>query len=98
LSEISWFILALGGVLTATRTIGKLSGAWLVDRMLPGELSGGLGSQVISPGIVGLGFALNVAIQEDATQSMRDVLSIVIIGFLAAEALSLLIVSTRRSA
>lgn len=88
--DFSTAVLILSVVYVVSRTAGKLVGARLVSRMLRPDRTAGLGRYLISPGIVGVAFALSVVQAESGPPGM-DLLSIVIVGFLAAEALSLLI-------
>jgi len=96
-SDFSAAVLILGVVYVFTRTVGKLMGARLAAPMLRPDRTTGLGRHLISPGIVGIAFGLNVVQAKSGPPGMPDLLSIVILGFLAAESLSLLIHPTREA-
>lgn len=95
--DFSTAVLILGVVYVFTRTVGKLVGARLAAPMLRSDQATRLGRYLISPGIVGIAFALNVVQAKSGPPGMPDILSVVILGFLAAEALSLLIQPTREA-
>jgi hypothetical protein len=43
------------------RTSGKLVGGWIASRLAPGVAPADLGAYLIPPGVLGIGFALNLA-------------------------------------
>jgi hypothetical protein len=52
-------LLSLAIVYLALRVVGKMSGGWLVRRIVGPELPRGFGLRLLSPGVIAVAFALN---------------------------------------
>jgi hypothetical protein len=78
------FVMALGLVYLALRVVGTTAGSAVAQRLVP-SWRGDNGSTMLSPGIVGVAFALNAlrAAGPDAT----IVLSVIVIGVVGSELL-----------
>ncbi len=72
------------------RMAGKLVGGWLAAHLTPGLASADLGAHLLAPGLLGIAFALNVH-QHLATPDAAAVLTAVVIGTLASEAVAWLV-------
>ena len=81
--------LTLAVAYLACRVSGKLLGGWLVGRWVGRGAASGLGVALVSPGVAGIAFAMNV-VQADADVARAGmVLAIVVVGSLASELVSL---------
>ena len=78
------------------RITGKVAGGWLVRRILPSDLPFPVGLRLMSPGIVGIAFALNVL--QAGSERGALVLAVVVVGSLGSELLSLLVRPPERPA
>jgi hypothetical protein len=92
---------ALGAMLAVlyvlTRLCGKLLGGWIVARALPNVSPADLGSHLLSPGVLGLAFALSFHLAVASTWSSAA-LTAVAIGTLASELLAAFaLIGPRRS-
>lgn len=72
------------------RITGKVAGGWLVRRLIAPELPAQVGLRLMSPGIVGIAFALNV-LQAGGSEGVAVVLAVAAAGSLGSELLSLLV-------
>jgi uncharacterized membrane protein SirB2 len=72
------------------RITGKVAGGWLVRRIIPSDLPFPVGLRLMSPGIVGIAFALNV-LQAGGSERAALVLAVAVAGSLGSELLSLLV-------
>jgi hypothetical protein len=81
------FVWSLVAVYLLLRTTGKLAGAWLLGRVIASDLPAQMGL-LISPGVVGVAFALNV-LQVGGSERAALVFAVVIAGALGSELLSL---------
>ena len=72
------------------RITGKIAGGWLVRRLIAPELPSQVGLRLMSPGIVGIAFALNV-LQAAGSERVTLVLAVAVAGYLGSELLSLLV-------
>lgn len=79
------------------RLTGKVAGGWLVRRIIAPDLPSHVGLRLISPGIVGVAFALNV-LQAGGSERVTLVLAVAVAGSLGSELLSLLVPPPERSA
>ena len=71
------------------RSTGKIAGGWLLGRIIGSELPSHMGLRLISPGVVGVAFALNV-LQAEGPGRAALALAASVLGSLASEVLSLL--------
>ena len=78
------------------RITGKVVGGLLVRRMIPSDLPSPVGLGLMSPGIVGIAFALNVL--EAGPDGADLVLAVAVAGSVGSELLSVLIRPPERSA
>jgi len=70
---------------------GKLAGGWLATRLTPGlDSAADLGAHLLTPGLLGIAFALNVH-QHVATTDAAAMLTAVVIGTLASEGVAWLV-------
>ncbi|MBI4484385.1 MAG: hypothetical protein HY655_00100 [Acidobacteria bacterium] len=74
------------------RIAGKLLGAWLAGRAVMRELPRDLGLALSSPGVVGVAIALEMLLARGASDTSAMLFTIVVLGFLGSEVLSVLIV------
>lgn len=81
-------ILAVAYVLF--RLVGKLAGGWIAGRVTGVEAPVNMGVYLLSPGVIGIAFALNVAVAGDASTAAR-LLSAVVFGSIVFEVLSLFV-------
>jgi len=88
------FLFGLVVVYLVLRITGKVAGGWLVRRIIPSDLPVGL--RLMSPGIVGIAFALNVL--QAGSEGAALVLAVVVVGSLGSELLSLLVRPPERPA
>ncbi len=81
----------LVAVYLVLRITGKVAGGWLVRRIIAPDLrSSHVGLRLISPGIVGVAFALNV-LQAGGAERVTPVLAVAVAGSLGSELFSLLV-------
>ena len=78
------------------RIAGKVVGGRLARRVVPPDLPSPVGLGLMSPGIVGIAFALNVSAA--GSDGATLVLAVAVAGALGSEALSLLVRSPERPA
>jgi hypothetical protein len=71
------------------RTAGKLIGGWIASAITRGEAHRDLGLSLMSPGIVGIAFALNVVQARGDADNTTALFAIVIAGSLASDLISL---------
>jgi hypothetical protein len=79
------------------RTTGKVAGGWLVTRLIATDLPSQVGLRLMSPGIVGVAFALNV-LQAGGVERVTLVLAVAVAGSLGSELLALLVRPSERPA
>lgn len=72
------------------RLAGKLAGGWIASRLTPGLAPADLGAYLIAPGLLGIGFALNAHQYLPPAEGVA-VLTAVVIGTLASEAVAWLV-------
>ncbi|MBI4886131.1 MAG: hypothetical protein HY824_03475 [Acidobacteria bacterium] len=77
-------------VYVVLRITGKVAGGWLVRRLIATDLPPQVGLRLMSPGIVGVAFALN-ALQAGGAGRASLVLAVTVAGSLGSELLSLLV-------
>lgn len=85
---ISIDLAGLVAVYVICRIAGKLAGGWLASRAGGSEVPRDLGLHLISPGVIGIAFALN-ALQALGDAKGSTVFAIVIAGSLASDLVSL---------
>lgn len=96
--EISYLALWLAGAYVMTRLCAKLLGGWIVSRATPNLSPADLGSYLLPPGVIGLGFALSFHLVSFSVTSAA-VLTAVAIGTLASELIaSAVLLGPQRSA
>jgi hypothetical protein len=84
---LPWFGIAIAYVLF--RMAGKLLGAWAATRVARDAAPGEIGLSLLSPGIVGIAFALNV-LRAAGDDAAAPLLAVVTIGTLGSDALAAL--------
>jgi hypothetical protein len=72
------------------RITGKIAGGWLVRRVMAADLPPQLGLSLMSPGVVGVAFALNV-LQAGGPDRAAPALAVVVAGSIGSELLSFLL-------
>jgi hypothetical protein len=72
------------------RLAGKLAGGWIASRFTPSLAPGDLGAYLITPGLLGIAFALNLHQHLPPADGIA-VLTAVVIGTLASEGVALLV-------
>ena len=72
------------------RITGKVAGGWLVRRIIASDLPSHVGLRLMSPGVVGVAFALNV-LQAAGSERVALVLAVAVAGSLGSELFSLLV-------
>ena len=88
LTEFSPVAIWLLGPFVVFRLAGKVIGAWLAARMVPGLRTSDLAAFLLPPGLLGIALSLNV-LQASASPTAVALVSTVAIGTLAAELLAL---------
>jgi hypothetical protein len=78
------------------RFAGKVLGGWTAARLAPDVTSSDLGAYLISPGVIGVAFALNL--HQVAGEAAGPVVFAVAIGAMACEALALVVMPDSRPA
>jgi hypothetical protein len=76
-------------VYLACRIAGKLIGGWIASLIAGPDVPRDLGLSLMSPGIVGIAFALNVVQAHGDPDSTTALFAIVIAGSLVSDLLSL---------
>ena len=76
------------------RFAGKILGGWMAARIAPGIAPSDLGAYLISPGVIGIAFALNL--QQVAHESASAIVFAVAVGAIACEALALVVMPAPR--
>jgi hypothetical protein len=89
--HVSMALMGLVAVYLVCRTGGKLAGGWIASRLASRDGPRDLGLSLISPGIVGVACALNVAQARGDTDIGSMVFTLVVLGSLASDLASLLI-------
>ena len=82
----------LAGLIAAylvCRIAGKLAGGWIASVMSRGEVRRDLGLSLMSPGVVGIAFALNVVQARGDLDNTTALFAIVIAGSLVSDVISL---------
>jgi hypothetical protein len=87
----------LVAVYLVLKITGKVAGGWLVRRVIAADLPSQVGLRLISPGVVGVAFALNVE-QAGGSEGVALVLPVAVAGSLGSELLSLLVRPLERRA
>ena len=80
--------LAIVGAYVLLRTVGKLFGGWLARRVTHAGLPDDLGLSLLTPGVFGVAFAMNV-VRSAGTQS-DPLLAIVILGTMGSQLIAAL--------
>jgi hypothetical protein len=80
------------------RTAGKLFGGWIASAITRREAHRDLGLSLMSPGIVGIAFALNVVQARGEADNTTTLFAIVVAGSLASDLISLVTQPGERSA
>jgi hypothetical protein len=80
------------------RIAGKLIGGWIASAITRGEAHRDLGLSLMSPGIVGIAFALNVVQARGEADNTTALFAIVIAGSLASDLISLVTPPGERTA
>lgn len=78
------------------RLAGKLVGGWAASRLASDVAPSDLGAYLITPGVIGIAFALNL--QQVVHEAARPIVFAVAIGALASEILAVFLMPWRRSA
>jgi hypothetical protein len=87
--DYSRLLPSLAVVYLVLRTTAKIAGGWLLERILAFDLTAHVGPRLISPGVVGVAFALN-ALLAGGSERMALVFAVVVVGSLGSELPSLL--------
>ena len=87
--ELSMDLAGLVGVYLVCRFAGKLLGGWIASLIAGPDVPRDFGSSLMSPGIVGIAFALNVVQAHGDLDSTTTLFAIVIAGSLLSDLLSL---------
>lgn len=80
--------LTIVAVYMLLRTVGKLCGGWLARRVARAGLSDDLGLSLVSPGVFGVAFAMNVV--RSAGPQSEALLAIVILGTIGSQLIAAL--------
>jgi hypothetical protein len=88
----------LVGLYLMCRVAGKLMGGWLASRIAGPELPSDLGLYLMSPGVVGVAFALNTIQTRPDLPDARVLFSIVVTGSFLLELLALIAPRERETA
>ena len=80
--------LAMVSAYVLLRTVGKLFGGWLARRVTQAGLPDDLGLSLLTPGVFGVAFAMNV-VRSAGTQS-DPLLAIVILGTMGSQLIAAL--------
>ncbi len=96
-TDPSLLALWMAGIYVIARVNGKLMAGWLVSRAIPTLSPANLGSSLLSPGVIGLAFALAFHMASP-TAASSAVLTAVAIGTLASEVLAALLLVGPRDA
>ena len=94
--DVTPVVLGLAVVYLVFRTLGKVVGGRLARRVAPSDLPSPVGLGLMSPGIVGIAFALNAL--EAGSDGTALVLAVAVAGTLGSEVLALLVRSLERPA
>jgi hypothetical protein len=86
--EFSIPALVVGVIYLACRTIGKLAGGWLAAATVMRELPPDLGRRLLSPGILAIALAVNVAQATGLSEATSTLLAVTVIGSLGSELLA----------
>jgi hypothetical protein len=70
------------------RVAGKLIGGWFASRMAPGVAPSDLGAYLVSPGVIGIAFALNL---QQVTPGMGPLVFAVSLGAVASELVAVIV-------
>lgn len=76
------------------RVAGKLIGGWTASRIAPGVAPSDLGAYLITPGVIGIAFALNL--QQVAPGTAGALVFAVAVGAIASELLAVLVMPEQR--
>lgn len=88
-------LVGLAAAYVVFRVVGKLAGGWLASSTVARDLPRSLGFSLMSPGVLGMAFALNV-LQTPGIDGAGILFTIVIVGSLGAELLSVIPSLARR--
>jgi hypothetical protein len=88
--EASAAAVGLVAVYLTCRLAGKLAGGWMASRIAGPELPSDLGLYLMSPGVVGIAFAVNAAQTRGDLADVTVVLTTVVTGSFCLELLTLL--------
>lgn len=92
----SFAMMVLAVVYLAVRVVAKLSGGWLVRRIIGPELPAGFGLNLLSPGVIAVAFALNAELV--AAGPYGSILTIVVAASIASDLLAMLALRGKPSA
>lgn len=81
--------LGLAAVYLLLRTAGKVTGGWVAQRMAGAELPRDVGVSLISPGVLGIAFALNVL--RAAGPDADPLLSVAAAGVIGSDVIAILV-------
>jgi hypothetical protein len=88
--QVSAAAIGLVAVYLTCRLVGKIAGGWVASRIAGPELPSDLGLYLISPGVVGIAFAVNAAQSRGDLWDMTILLTTVVTGSFCLELLALL--------
>jgi hypothetical protein len=88
--QLSATLMGFAAVYLICRLAGKVAGGWMAGRMLARDVPRDMGLYLVSPGAVGIAFALNAAQAAGATDETSALLTVVVAGSLGSEVVSLL--------
>jgi hypothetical protein len=89
--EVSENVVTMGVVYLVCRTAGKLVGGRFARRVVGDRSSRNLGLSLLSPGVIGVAFALNALQASGQSDWAESLLAIVVIGSIASQLLSLVV-------
>jgi hypothetical protein len=89
--HLSADVAGLVAVYLVCRITGKLLGGWMASLTSGGEVARDMGLLLISPGVVGIAFALNVVQARGDADNTTALFAIVIAGSLASDVISLFV-------
>jgi hypothetical protein len=78
------------------RCAGKILGGWTAAKLAPAVAPSDLGAYLITPGVIGIAFALNL--QQVAQDAAAALVYAVSVGAIASEALALVVAPARQTA
>lgn len=88
--ELSATLMGFAAVYLISRVTGKVIGGWLAGRVLAADVPRDMGLYLVSPGAVGIAFALNALQNSRGAADSAALLTVVVAGSLGSEMVSLL--------